>query len=355
MEFLLDNPHTLHAMAMTLLLVFLPLAVRRLGEHPAIRWNFLLLLCLLAYICRVFLVQEWFMVSHFFNTLEYFTPFLFMVSIQSSFDDDFAMGRVEWGVLAALVAMLSIFLVGRWIGLDEKGVPALIHITVQYSLVAFCIFWAYWRTYQTWSNDLVAKRRQGRMLFVAVIGPAILAGVILYYLSTIQVTWVPYVDLYVSLAILLIGFSLIGMFGDLAFEQLLSEPVSPRQNNASTAESGAKQYQTEIDALSRAMDIEKRYLESALTMAKLAEYTRVPEYKLRVAINKVLGFKNFNSYLNHYRITEAKARLSDPVNKQPITNISLDCGFLNQSTFNKAFKADTGLTPSEYRERSKSS
>ena len=355
MQFLLDNLNSIHAMAMTMLLVFVPLAVRRMGEHPAIRWNLLLLLCLLAYICRVFLADEWFMLSHFFNTLEYFTPFLFMLSIQASFDDDFVMGRVEWGALAVLLVLLSIFLVGRWMGFDETGLPALVHISLQYGLVAFCVFWAYWRTYQTWSNDLMPRRRQARWLFVVVIGPTILAGVILYYLTTLQEDMAPYIDLYVSLSILLSGFSIIWLFGDLSFEHLVGEAKPAPAAAKREAETQLPQYQVEIEALVHAMETDKRYLESALTMAKLSQYTRIPEYKLRVAINKVLGYKNFNSYLNSYRLLDAKARLSDPQNQEPITNISLDCGFLNQSTFNKVFKEDTGLTPSEYRDAARSS
>ena len=52
-------------------------------------------------------------------------------------------------------------------------------------------------------------------------------------------------------------------------------------------------------------------------------------------------------YLNHYRINEARARLTRTDNK--ILNIAMDVGFENFSYFIKTFKKITGVTPSNYR------
>jgi hypothetical protein len=40
----------------------------------------------------------------------------------------------------------------------------------------------------------------------------------------------------------------------------------------------------------------------------------LPEYQLRQVINEGLGHRNFNAFLNRYRIGEAKAALSDRAN-----------------------------------------
>jgi AraC-like DNA-binding protein len=59
---------------------------------------------------------------------------------------------------------------------------------------------------------------------------------------------------------------------------------------------------------------------------------------------------NFNAFLNHYRIEDARAALADPGKKDaPILTIAMDAGFQSIGPFNRAFKADTGLTPSEFR------
>ena len=78
----------------------------------------------------------------------------------------------------------------------------------------------------------------------------------------------------------------------------------------------------------------------------------MPEYRLRRLINQALGYRNFNSFLNHYRIEEVKAALADPAQAAvPILTMALDAGFSSLGPFNRAFKAETGLTPSEYRQQ----
>ena len=58
----------------------------------------------------------------------------------------------------------------------------------------------------------------------------------------------------------------------------------------------------------------------------------------------------FAAYLNGHRIAEARTALADPSQGEvPILTIALDAGFGSLGPFNRAFKADTGVTPSEYR------
>ena len=76
----------------------------------------------------------------------------------------------------------------------------------------------------------------------------------------------------------------------------------------------------------------------------------IPEYKLRRLINQRLGYRNFNVFLNEHRIAEAKAALADPSQAEvPVITIAMDAGFQSLGPFNRAFKATTGVTPTEYR------
>jgi AraC-like DNA-binding protein len=78
----------------------------------------------------------------------------------------------------------------------------------------------------------------------------------------------------------------------------------------------------------------------------------MPEYRLRGLINDGLGHRNFNAFLNRYRLDDAKAALADPHQAEvPVLTIALDAGFQSLAPFNRAFKADTGLTPTEFRRR----
>ena len=67
----------------------------------------------------------------------------------------------------------------------------------------------------------------------------------------------------------------------------------------------------------------------------------MPEYRLRRLINGRLGHRNFNDFVNGYRLAEARLRLADAeAARIPVLTVG---------PFNRAFKDDTGMTPMEYR------
>lgn len=104
--------------------------------------------------------------------------------------------------------------------------------------------------------------------------------------------------------------------------------------------------------LDRLMKTERLYREGGLTIASLALRLRLPEHRLRRLINQRLGHRNFNAFLNQRRLGEAKEALADPTqNEVPISTIALDAGFQSLGPFNRAFKTETGLTPTEFRAR----
>ena len=105
-----------------------------------------------------------------------------------------------------------------------------------------------------------------------------------------------------------------------------------------------------IDALMRLMADERVYRHDNVTIGTLATKLKIPEYRLRRLINQKLGYRNFNAFLNNHRIEEAKAALADPDQAEvPVITIAMDAGFQSLGPFNRAFKATTGVTPSEYR------
>jgi AraC-like DNA-binding protein len=98
------------------------------------------------------------------------------------------------------------------------------------------------------------------------------------------------------------------------------------------------------------MQEERAYREGGLTVGILAARLGVPEYRLRRLINQRLGHRNFTSFANGYRLAEAMAALADPAQARvPVLTIALDAGFQSIGPFNRAFKAHTGQTPSEFR------
>ena len=107
-----------------------------------------------------------------------------------------------------------------------------------------------------------------------------------------------------------------------------------------------KQYTHQLRCL---MDAEKVYLESDLTMLKLAALVDCSVNHLSQAVNA--GFvMSFFDFLNSYRIEEAKLMLSQTGQpSQAILDVSFAVGFNSNSAFYAAFRKATGQTPAQYR------
>ncbi|TGK03391.1 AraC family transcriptional regulator [Leptospira selangorensis] len=100
---------------------------------------------------------------------------------------------------------------------------------------------------------------------------------------------------------------------------------------------------------------QKIFLQENLTILALAKQLNVPEKKVRKLINKGLGYRNFNEFLNYYRIQEAKLLLSDPSkNDFQVLRVAMDLGYGSLAPFNRAFKEIVGMTPSDFRKQNNS-
>ncbi len=106
------------------------------------------------------------------------------------------------------------------------------------------------------------------------------------------------------------------------------------------------------DKLKAAME-DGFYRTPGLTIAGLSDHLDTPEHRLRGLINQRLGHRNFSAFLNRYRIAEAREKLADrEAVDLPVLTIAMDLGYNSLPTFNRAFKSETGTTPSEYRKES---
>ena len=103
------------------------------------------------------------------------------------------------------------------------------------------------------------------------------------------------------------------------------------------------------DKLEAAMN-EGVYRTPGLTIASLAERLGTPEHRLRALINRRMGHRNFSAFLNRYRIAEARALLADRTHVDlPVLTIAMDLGYNSLPPFNRAFRAETGQTPTDFR------
>lgn len=96
------------------------------------------------------------------------------------------------------------------------------------------------------------------------------------------------------------------------------------------------------------MEEDRIYIQPDLNLQDLAQQLKVNAGLLSATINQVFG-KNFNEYINTYRIEEFVRLYSEDVDKRfTLLSIALDSGFNSKATFNRAFKKIKGVTPKEF-------
>ena len=88
------------------------------------------------------------------------------------------------------------------------------------------------------------------------------------------------------------------------------------------------------------------YRQPQLRRKDLADKLDVPDYLLSRALNASQG-QSFIELVNGMRLNEAKQRLLN--GHEAITTIAYDVGFNSLASFNRAFRDDTGASPSEFR------
>ena len=85
---------------------------------------------------------------------------------------------------------------------------------------------------------------------------------------------------------------------------------------------------------------------SDITLDSAATALGYSKFYISHAISEMFGC-NFRTLIGNYRISAAQEALLQ--SGKSIWQIAYDCGFQNQSTFNRAFTKLCGMTPSEYR------
>jgi AraC-like DNA-binding protein/lipoprotein NlpI len=121
-------------------------------------------------------------------------------------------------------------------------------------------------------------------------------------------------------------------------------PISSEQQQIATSTPDPETLAT-LEQLKQLMDEEEIYLNPSLSLRELAQSLQIHPNKLSWLINENLS-KNFNEYINSWRLTAFQQKALDPENSNiTLLGLAYESGFNSKSVFNEFFKRSTGLTP----------
>jgi YesN/AraC family two-component response regulator len=109
---------------------------------------------------------------------------------------------------------------------------------------------------------------------------------------------------------------------------------------------GTTQSDRVVVKINAVMEQDKLYLDADLSLQKLASYVAISPNYISQTLNETLSI-NFFDFVNQWRIEAAKPKII--ANQDTVFAIALEVGFNARSSFYKAFKQETGKTPSEFR------
>lgn len=265
---------------------------------------------------------------------------------RSLFEDDFHLGKFEWAVMTVLIIPITLF------RLDELGIInklpewlILLSSATSIALMGHLIY----VTLQGRHNDMIESRRRVRLYFLVALALTIILILISERLFSQQYPdKVNTLRAAITLALAFWGtYWMLGFQSEkLAFEALTTKPterpnIDPRDEKLHSL-------------LIEQMESKHVYMEPGLSIKALAEKLNSPEHHLRALINQGLGFRNFNGFMNHYRIEAVKRAMLDIDNaRTPILTLAMNVGFNSLAPFNRAFLKRTGQTPTEFRSKNK--
>lgn len=195
--------------------------------------------------------------------------------------------------------------------------------------------------------DLSDSRRKFRNLVAITL---IVAALVLFYIEINRVNWpqsqwllgTRFAAMIVALLISMVYFRAVKSTAQEIFEYCeATKESAPRLSQAA-------------NKLLHDMQAKGLYLNPQLNLTRLATQMEIPEYRLRNLILTELGYRNFNTFINQFRVKHA-ASLMQSCETKPLNQIFKESGFKSHPTFNRSFREEYGCAPSDYRVKIKDS
>lgn len=126
----------------------------------------------------------------------------------------------------------------------------------------------------------------------------------------------------------------------------IAQKETAKYQGSGLTKSQVDQYKEQLLSL---FTSEKPFLNPQVSLSELSEKLSLSNKNLSQVINQSFD-KSFFDFINSYRIKEAQKIFRESKDeKLTIMEVMFDVGFSSKSSFNTAFKKETGLTPTEFK------
>ena len=323
------------------LLLFMALGVLR-HPHP---WRWKLCFALFAVSVSCFVLNNtpadilspqgvwWVIALSFVKMLVLFAWWL----VQCSFSDRFRFDAFRLGV-GGLWLGVVIYSTWRW----QTGLEGPLDYTSSVLLVALMLHLV-WFLISGREDDLRILRRDVRLWL-----PLAIIGLLLIDVSvdlTMGFDWYPAGFLYAQNAAIFLAASTLTITMTKVDANILASRTPEKRVSGETAELSKN-----AQRIHEMMRGQRMFLKPDLRLSDIVVRLPISEGSTRKLIHTEFGCEHFRTFLNRYRIEHAIGLLRDPDrNGDKLISIAFDSGFASLASFQRAFKRETGKTPSTWR------
>ena len=259
--------------------------------------------------------------------------------VQCSFDDEFRFDRFRVG---ASLLWLAVVIHDIWsfkVGIDDPfGYASVIMgLTMMGHLI--------WTLLRGRDDDLRRGRRTARIWISVIMVSLLLMDIMIDV--TMGFSWRPAGFIYVQNGLILLAV--------LAFAMaIIRIDVSSIAPNAHPKDVPNHQVSDHAATLDQIMRTEQLYLRSDLRLSDVVGRLPISEASTRSLIHDEFGQGHFRSFLNQYRVKHAQELLRSPDHhSRKLIAIAFDSGFASLTSFQRAFKRETGVTASQWRSQAR--
>lgn len=223
--------------------------------------------------------------------------------------------------------------------------PLILQIPIPVFVIMFGLYYGHYLLYLLLSYKKISEscKKDGnthsvkwlRLLFYGLI------AIWIVYVINLLEDRVPYIIGPVLYSVIAYGITFMAIRN-----KYVSEASQPKYRTTPLNENESGLLYEQIKALVAGQELFK---DAGLSLNTLSKILKVSPQKISMAIN-LNSQSNFNGFINRFRISNAEFLLKNKeYQNYTIAFIAFETGFTTLSTFNSAFKKETGKTPSLYR------